>query len=52
MAEAMKYMYENPSERRQMGINGRKAILEKYNWEKEGRKLLNIYSRILGDNNV
>lgn len=52
MAEAMKYLYENPSERRQMGINGRKAILEKYNWEKEGRKLLNIYSRILGDNNV
>jgi glycosyltransferase involved in cell wall biosynthesis len=52
MAEAMKYLYENPSERRQMGINGRKAILEKYNWEKEGRKLLNIYSRVLGDNNV
>jgi glycosyltransferase involved in cell wall biosynthesis len=52
MAEAMKYLYENPSERRRMGINGRKAILEEYNWEKEAQKLLNIYSRIFGDKNV
>ena len=31
-----------------MGKNGRRAVLEKYNWEKEGEKLLDIYYKLLG----
>ena len=33
---------------RQMGENGRKMILERYNWAAEERKLLNIYENLLG----
>jgi len=47
VAKAIEYLIEHPDEARRMGKNGKKAILEKYNWEKEGRKLLDIYARIL-----
>jgi glycosyltransferase involved in cell wall biosynthesis len=30
-----------------MGENGRRAVLEKYNWEKESEKLLAIYEKML-----
>ena len=39
IARAMEYLIEHPHEARQMGENGRRAVLEKYNWEKESRKL-------------
>jgi len=29
-----------------MGENGRKTILEKYNWENESKKLLKIYKNL------
>ena len=35
---------ENTELVREMGQNGRKAVLEKYNWEFESRKLLRLYS--------
>ena len=47
VAKAIEYLIEHPDEARKMGKNGKKAILEKYNWEKEGRKLLEIYARVL-----
>jgi glycosyltransferase involved in cell wall biosynthesis len=47
IARAVEYLIEHPNEARKMGENGKKAILEKYNWEREGRKLLEIYSRVL-----
>jgi len=47
IAEAIKYLIEHPDEARKMGENGRKAVLEKYNWEKEGEKLLDLYKGIL-----
>ena len=30
-----------------MGENGRKAVETKYNWEKEGKKLLKVYEELL-----
>ena len=30
-----------------MGKNGRKAVEEKYNWEKEEKKLLKVYREVL-----
>jgi len=52
IAETIEYLRENPEVRKQMGENGRKAILEEYNWEKESKKLLDVYSKILGGSNV
>jgi glycosyltransferase involved in cell wall biosynthesis len=43
IASAMKYLIENPKEAEQMGINGRNAVLAKYNWEIEEEKLYKVY---------
>jgi hypothetical protein len=29
-----------------MGENGRRAVLEKYNWNPESRKLIGLYERL------
>jgi glycosyltransferase involved in cell wall biosynthesis len=47
IAQAMEYLIEHPQEARQMGENGRRAVLEKYNWEKESERLLQIYDAVL-----
>ena len=47
IAKAIKYLIDHPDEARKMGDNGRRAILEKYNWEKESEKLLDLYKEIL-----
>jgi glycosyltransferase involved in cell wall biosynthesis len=47
IARAMEYLIEHPQEARQMGENGRRAVREQYNWEKEGEKLLQIYATVL-----
>lgn len=47
IAEAVEYLLSNPTLMEEMGGNGRKAVLEKYNWEKEGMKLLDLYQRLL-----
>lgn len=46
IAEAIKYLVDNPDIARKMGENGRKAVLEKYNWENEAKKLLNVYEKL------
>lgn len=43
IANAMVYMKEHPEEIKQMGMNGRKAVIEKYSWESEEPTLLSIY---------
>ena len=45
--KAILYLKDHPSERRQMGINARKAIENTYNWEKEEAKLLRFYDQVL-----
>lgn len=46
IADAIKYLIENPQTAEQMGRNGRKAVQEKYNWGVEEKKLFNIYKNI------
>jgi glycosyltransferase involved in cell wall biosynthesis len=29
-----------------MGANGRRAVFERYNWEAEGRRLLEAYAKL------
>ncbi len=48
IAGAMIYLIERPEEARQMGENGRLAVVEQYNWETESRKLLSVYESLLG----
>lgn len=48
IATAIKYLYDNDAERIEMGENGRKAVFEKYNWDKENEKLSILYKKILG----
>jgi glycosyltransferase involved in cell wall biosynthesis len=47
IARAMEYLIEHPQEAKQMGENGRRAVLETYNWEKESQRLLQIYDAVL-----
>jgi len=47
IAKAIKYLIDHPDEARKMGENGRKAVLEKYNWENESKKLLKLYGELL-----
>lgn len=49
IAEAIIYLMEHPEEARRMGENGRRAVLERYNWgEMEGR-LFGVYRAIEED---
>lgn len=47
IANAMIYLVEHPEEAKRMGKNGKKAILERYNWTKEEKKLLDFYKKII-----
>lgn len=46
IANAITWFIENPEKAKHMGKNGRKAIEEKYNWEKESENLINLYSSL------
>lgn len=47
IAVAIDRLIENPALARDMGVNGNKAIHQRYNWEAEERKLLSLYEQIL-----
>lgn len=47
IASAIQYLVDNPIEAERMGGNGRKAVMEKYNWEQEEKKLLKLYKNLL-----
>jgi glycosyltransferase involved in cell wall biosynthesis len=47
IANATIALLNNESQMIEMGKNGRKAVLKKYNWDMEGRKLLEVYQKIL-----
>lgn len=47
IAAAIDYLVQNPLEARRMGENGRRAVMDVYNWAVEERKLFALYQRIL-----
>lgn len=51
ISETIKYLLDNPLVMKQMGENGHRAILEKYNWNTEAKKLLAIYEIVRGEQN-
>ena len=46
ISRAIEYLINHPGEAKKMGENGRKAVLAKYNWENENKKLLEIYKNL------
>lgn len=48
IAQAIEYLIEHPDDAKKMGENGRKAVLGKYNWEKESKKFLKFYEEMIG----
>jgi glycosyltransferase involved in cell wall biosynthesis len=49
ITNAIKYLKDNPDIASKMGQNGRKVVMEKYNWSMEESKLLNIYQKLSMD---
>lgn len=47
IADAIRYLLGHPEEAKQMGANGRKAVVEEFNWGVEEKKLLALYQDIL-----
>ncbi len=47
IANAIRWIYEHPEQAYEMGNNGRKAIEEEFNWEKESEKLIGFYNELL-----
>ncbi len=46
ISQAIEFIISNPEKARLMGKNGQRAILEKYNWNAEAAKLINIYREL------
>lgn len=46
IAEAIDYFVQRPALARQMGGNGRRAILDTYNWPVESAKLIDFYEHV------
>ena len=50
IASAVTYLVDNPDTAKKMGENGRRAILERFNWGIEEKKLCSLYEGLLGRN--
>ncbi|MBP3253552.1 MAG: glycosyltransferase [Bacteroidales bacterium] len=48
-AEAITYMKNHEEERIEMGVNGRRAVQQTYNWNTEKDKLIKFYERLLNN---
>lgn len=47
IAEAIRYLLTHPVEAEEMGRRGQRAVLERYNWAIEARKLLALYKEVV-----
>lgn len=47
LENAFLFLKENPKEAIKMGENGKKAIIEKYNWAIEEKKLISLYEQVI-----
>lgn len=47
ISDAINYLISNPDIAKEMGVNGRIAIENEFNWEKEEKKLIELYEKII-----
>lgn len=52
IAEAINYLKTHPSEAIEMGQNGRRLVLETYNWKAEERKLFDFYHALIPSHEI
>ena len=52
ICEAINWIKTHPDQAIEMGKNGRKAIEEEFNWEKESEKLVKFYNTLLSESNA
>lgn len=45
--KALDHLRDHPEEAKQMGINGKKAVMEELNWHTQERQLIDWYNRLL-----
>jgi len=43
----IQYLIDNPDERKKMGEEERKKVLEKYNWDTQEKRLVDLYTELL-----
>jgi glycosyltransferase involved in cell wall biosynthesis len=46
IAKSIDYLVDNPTIAQEMGLNGRKSVIAKYNWTAEESKLIDFYGRL------
>ena len=46
IAAAIDYLIANPTVAKQMGLNGQRSVIERYNWNIEEQKLLKLYQSL------
>lgn len=46
IAEALVWLFRHPAQAAEMGLNGRRAVAENYNWEQEANCLLATYAEL------
>ncbi len=46
LAEKIKYLIDNPEERKRMGVNSRKYAEEEFDWSKVAERLLKVYQSL------
>ena len=49
IADAIAWLVDHPTEAHAMGTRGRQLVLEKYSWEAEQVKLIDLYREIVGE---
>ena len=47
IAQAIRFLVENPEKAAEMGENGRKMVQNTYNWTAEEKKMLAFYQKVL-----
>ena len=47
IVEKINWFFDNPQEMQRMGLDGRRAVIEKYNWNIEEKKLLALYKKLI-----
>ena len=52
ICEAIHWLKTHPAQAIEMGKNGRTAIEEEFNWEKESEKLVKFYNTLLSESNA
>jgi glycosyltransferase involved in cell wall biosynthesis len=46
ISNAITWIFEHPQEAMEMGLRGKEAVLNEYNWENEGKKLISFYDSV------